>query len=91
MWIACDAAKLAANLVVGARDLSRLGAPPPFIRCRRSSAHFERRLQLNGGKVIRPAANDVGVWLSLVEHLVRDEGVAGSNPATPTINHLINQ
>jgi hypothetical protein len=29
----------------------------------------------------------VGVWLSLVEHLVRDEGVAGSNPATPT-NHF---
>jgi hypothetical protein len=28
------------------------------------------------------------VWLSLVEHLVRDEGVAGSNPATPT-NFLI--
>jgi hypothetical protein len=27
---------------------------------------------------------DIGVWLSLVEHLVRDEGVAGSNPATPT-------
>lgn len=27
------------------------------------------------------------MWLSLVEHLVRDEGVAGSNPATPT-NHL---
>jgi hypothetical protein len=26
------------------------------------------------------------VWLSLVEHLVRDEGVAGSNPATPTIS-----
>ena len=26
----------------------------------------------------------VGVWLSLVEHLVRDEGVADSNPATPT-------
>jgi hypothetical protein len=31
---------------------------------------------------ISPAC--VGVWLSLVEHLVRDEGVAGSNPATPT-------
>ena len=27
----------------------------------------------------------VGVWLSLVEHLVRDEGVVGSNPITPTI------
>jgi hypothetical protein len=25
-----------------------------------------------------------GVWLSLVEHRVRDAGVAGSNPATPT-------
>jgi hypothetical protein len=33
----------------------------------------------------------VGVWLSLVEHLVRDEGVAGSNPATPTKNHLTSQ
>ena len=29
--------------------------------------------------------NLVGVWLSLVEHRVRDAGVAGSNPATPTI------
>src|ERR1700757_2794413 len=27
----------------------------------------------------------IGAWLSLVEHLVRDEGVAGSNPAAPTI------
>jgi hypothetical protein len=33
------------------------------------------------------------VWLSLVEHLVRDEGVAGSNPATPTnkIRHIADQ
>jgi hypothetical protein len=34
----------------------------------------------------RLALANVGVWLSLVEHLVRDEGVAGSNPATPTIH-----
>jgi hypothetical protein len=27
---------------------------------------------------------NVGVWLSLVVHFVRDERVAGSNPATPT-------
>ena len=27
----------------------------------------------------------VGAWLSLVEHLVRDQGVAGSNPVAPTI------
>ena len=26
----------------------------------------------------------VGTWLSLVEHSVRDAGVAGSNPAVPT-------
>src|SRR4051794_35767251 len=26
----------------------------------------------------------VGEWLSLVEHLVRDQGVAGSNPVSPT-------
>ena len=31
------------------------------------------------------ARSQVGVWLSLVEHRVRDAGVAGSNPATPTI------
>jgi hypothetical protein len=30
-----------------------------------------------------PAA--VGEWLSLVEHLVRDQGVGGSNPLSPTI------
>ena len=27
----------------------------------------------------------VGAWLSLVEHLVRDQGVGGSNPLAPTI------
>src|SRR5438552_5104694 len=27
----------------------------------------------------------VGAWLSLVEHLVRDQGVGGSNPLSPTI------
>ena len=28
---------------------------------------------------------DNGVWLSLVERIVRDDEVAGSNPVTPTI------
>ncbi len=36
------------------------------------------------------APSQVGVWLSLVEHRVRDAGVAGSNPATPTISSLAN-
>ena len=32
----------------------------------------------------------VGEWLSLVEHLVRDQGVGGSNPLSPTnFSHLI--
>ena len=36
----------------------------------------------------------IGEWLSLVEHLVRDQGVGGSNPLSPTIfnnlaDHLV--
>ena len=31
----------------------------------------------------------VGTWLSLVEHSVRDAGVAGSNPVVPTISEQI--
>jgi hypothetical protein len=31
------------------------------------------------------ARSFVGEWLSLVEHLVRDQGVGGSNPLSPTI------
>ena len=30
-------------------------------------------------------SSSVGEWLSLVEHLVRDQGVGGSNPLSPTI------
>ena len=37
------------------------------------------------GRLLYKARSQVGVWLSLVEHRVRDAGVAGSNPATPTI------
>ena len=32
----------------------------------------------------------IGEWLSLVEHLVRDQGVGGSNPLSPTnLNQLL--
>src|ERR1039458_2346458 len=48
------------------------------------------------GKSARPRPQDTllqpmfGEWLSLVEHLVRDQGVGGSNPLSPTIlfNHI---
>ena len=33
----------------------------------------------------RPKADKTGAWLSLVERLVRDQEVAGSNPVAPTI------
>jgi hypothetical protein len=32
----------------------------------------------------RRLCKPVGEWLSLVEHLVRDQGVGGSNPLSPT-------
>ena len=35
-------------------------------------------------KVRGSPAFHVGEWLSLVEHLVRDQGVGGSNPLSPT-------
>ena len=40
--------------------------------------------------LIRMVQQMFGEWLSLVEHLVRDQGVGGSNPLSPTIriNHL---
>ena len=31
----------------------------------------------------------VGTWLSLVEHMLREHGVGGSNPLVPTIINLI--
>ena len=38
----------------------------------------------------RPSNRKFGEWLSLVEHLVRDQGVGGSNPLSPTKYLIIN-
>ncbi len=40
-----------------------------------------------GASSCRTLRGIVGEWLSLVEHLVRDQGVGGSNPLSPT-NYL---
>src|SRR2546422_207449 len=36
------------------------------------------------GPAVSVRVPPVGAWLSLVEHLVRDQGVGGSNPLAPT-------
>src|SRR5258707_5377087 len=41
-------------------------------------------------RAAKPARrSSVGEWLSLVEHLVRDQGVGGSNPLSPTISNQV--
>ena len=35
--------------------------------------------------------NSIGVWLSLVERMVRDHEAGGSNPLTPTISKMRRQ
>ena len=56
------------------RTAARLSPTPE--RCRRPEVR-----RLFSPLQSHPAA---GAWLSLAEHLVRDQGVAGSNPAAPT-------
>ena len=43
---------------------------------------FDRIFRAHSRSFQRPS--EVGEWLSLVEHLVRDQGVGGSNPLSPT-------
>ena len=50
----------------------RVGSPNAIL-------NFER---MPSWQVVR---GSVGEWLSLVEHLVRDQGVGGSNPLSPTM------
>ena len=51
--------------------------------CYNSQVGFDsKRRFLNAGYL-------VGEWLSLVEHLVRDQGVGGSNPLSPTILSIL--
>ena len=60
----------------------------PHLKRRQASLKPSSALHSNLQRVVHPeAAGDnqsVGEWLSLVEHLVRDQGVGGSNPLSPT-------
>jgi hypothetical protein len=52
------------------------------------SPHTRMLYCLSPSRHVVPVASviqsSVGEWLSLVEHLVRDQGVGGSNPLSPT-------
>ncbi len=43
------------------------------------------KTQTRDARRVGYACKGYGEWLSLVEHLVRDQGVGGSNPLSPTI------
>ena len=57
-----------------------------MLYCLSSSPHVVR----SGGRQTAVVKRQlVGEWLSLVEHLVRDQGVGGSNPLSPTNLSLV--
>lgn len=69
---------------------------PPASRPPMEQCYNEKRLplQMAGSSsaffLLATQVRHVGEWLSLVEHLVRDQGVGGSNPLSPTnlVNHI---
>jgi hypothetical protein len=73
----------------GSRAPVRAGRRRPW--CRHLLIHFEEFAGVYEGSARNPLAGKpstnrkFGEWLSLVEHLVRDQGVGGSNPLSPTI------
>jgi hypothetical protein len=73
----------------GSRTRSQLSARAPVLlhsrKCARVSCH---PYQDDGAGRPTQASRSIGEWLSLVEHLVRDQGVGGSNPLSPTIFKL---
>src|SRR6516225_8809625 len=80
------------TLVAFQHELPRQGTA----KDQRQRSHRPRRFcytwqSASSGKTHQAAPDDsristeFGEWLSLVEHLVRDQGVGGSNPLSPTI------
>src|SRR5208283_4489008 len=45
---------------------------------------YREVIRTGAESLLLTARGTVGEWLSLVEHLVRDQGVGGSNPLSPT-------
>ena len=66
-----------------AKNVPARGAEAPTPRCYNLDANGKVRVR---GRIdfLVAVRRLVGEWLSLVEHLVRDQGVGGSNPLSPT-------
>jgi hypothetical protein len=66
-----------------AKNVPARGAEAPTLRCYNVNAYGKVRVR---GRIdfLVAVRRLVGEWLSLVEHLVRDQGVGGSNPLSPT-------
>jgi hypothetical protein len=65
---------------IGEEERSKEAAVTPWKRSWRASSPKQE-----GRPNIRIDGSFVGAWLSLVERVVRDDEVAGSNPVAPTI------
>ena len=59
-------------------------------RSRTKTRASQAGLQKNGQNNRIEYNHSIGVWLSLVERLVRDQEAGGSNPLTPTISGIYN-
>ncbi len=71
-------------------EKSQRAARPELFATDRRMLYFDRNRafgpSFSFGRAVPTIApvDPVGEWLSLVEHLVRDQGVGGSNPLSPT-------
>lgn len=65
---------------------SVFSALPNFIKNFQKTVDNDEKIVYNNQAVKEKTANFIffGVWLSLVECLVRDQEAGGSNPLTPT-------
>src|SRR5690348_14425115 len=64
--------------------MKRVGERRKTARCYNHQCLRCRGRALSWSRSDAPFQPDVGEWLSLVEHLVRDQGVGCSNPLSPT-------
>jgi hypothetical protein len=55
----------------------------------RSSCHLPQNTRSKGRSAWHAGKFQFGLWLSLVERLVRDQEAVGSNPTSPMMNYYV--